>query len=72
MELASSANPPGPSGIELANAIIGVIGDVLLVIALIVAWRTWASASGARAEAMEADRRASQDREKAAVGRDRP
>lgn len=51
---------------ELANTIIGVLGDLLVLIALIVAVKALNTASGARTDALAADQTASEERVKAA------
>jgi hypothetical protein len=52
--------------VELVNTIIGVVGDLLVLIALIVAVKALNTANGARVDALSADEKASQARLQAA------
>jgi hypothetical protein len=52
--------------VELVNTIIGVVGDLLVLIALIVAVKALNTANGARVDALTADEKASQARLQAA------
>lgn len=51
---------------ELANTIIGALGDVLLVVTLVYVVRTLVTANGTRTDAQTADQAGSRDRQEAA------
>jgi hypothetical protein len=52
---------------KLANTIISVVGDLLVLVALIVAVKALNTANGARADAVTADQTASQERARPSV-----